>query len=100
MGKVSTKLKASAKSPENDEIARLAAVASAKQQFVSSAMDMGWRLALSVLVPVIIGSWLDGRYKTSPSWVLVGLFVAVGLAVMVVTKTISGLNDDKPKRKT
>ncbi|HSX44652.1 MAG TPA: AtpZ/AtpI family protein [Candidatus Saccharimonadales bacterium] len=99
MGRVSTKPKAPSSASNKDEIARLAAAATSKQQFVNSAMDMGWRMAISVIVPVIIGSWLDHKYHTSPSWTLVSLFVAVTLAVMVVMKTIKDLNNSQTNRK-
>ncbi len=78
-----------------DEIERYAAAMSAKQQFISASLDMGWRLALTVLVPVFIGAWLDRRYDTSPSWTLTALFVAIGGAALVVWKTINAVNKDQ-----
>jgi F0F1-type ATP synthase assembly protein I len=98
MGKVSTKPKASRHASSQDEIAKLAASATAKQQFVNSTLDMGWRLTLSILVPVIIGSWLDNRYHTSPSWTLAALFIAVVLSVGVVTNTVKSLNNNQGRK--
>lgn len=78
-----------------DEIERAAAAMAAKQQFINASLDMGWRLALTVLVPVFIGAWLDRRYHTSPSWTLASLFIAIGGACVVVWKTLRSINKDQ-----
>lgn len=75
-----------------DDVERYAAVVSAKQQFITAAFDMGWRLALMVIIPIFIGVKLDDRYDTSPSWTLAALFVAVFGAGLIVYKTVSDVN--------
>ncbi|MBI3624431.1 AtpZ/AtpI family protein [Candidatus Saccharibacteria bacterium] len=82
----------------DDEIGRYAAMMSAKQQFVSAAFDMGWRLALTVLVPVFIGAWLDRRYNTAPTWALTALFLSIGAAGLVVSATLKNLNKTRSSR--
>lgn len=87
--------------PAVDEIEQYAAAMSAKQQFISASLDMGWRLALTVLVPVFLGAWLDRRYNTSPSWTLTALFIAIAGAGVVVWKTVKtiGKNQTTGKKK-
>ncbi len=97
MGKTAAKNKTT--KVAQDEIERLAQATSAKQQFVSSALDMGWRLALTVIVPVFLGTWLDNRYHTSPSYTLVALFIAIAGACVVVWKTIKDLSKDQGNNK-
>lgn len=76
-----------------------------KQKFVGTVLTMGWRLALTFLIPVILGAWLDRRFDTSPSYTLTGLFIAIIGSVMVVTSTVKEVNaetaelDKKPKKR-
>lgn len=86
------------KSAEIDEVDRLAAAVVAKQQFVTSAVDMGWRLALVVIIPVFIGTWLDNRYNSEPSYTLASLFLATGGAVWVIFSTIKQIQSKKDKK--
>jgi F0F1-type ATP synthase assembly protein I len=78
-----------------DDIERYAAAMSARQQFVSAAFDMGWRLALTVLVPVFIGAWLDKRYDASPTYALTALFLSMAAAGFVVAKTLKDLGNNR-----
>ncbi|MEK7602713.1 MAG: AtpZ/AtpI family protein [Patescibacteria group bacterium] len=86
------------KSTDVDEIERLAAMAVAKQQFVASAIDMGWRLALVVIIPVIIGTWLDNKFKSEPSYTLAALMIATGGVVWVVAVTIKQVQTKRGKK--
>jgi hypothetical protein len=77
------------------EIDRYEAIMTAKQQFVGAAMDMGWRLALTVVIPVIVGVKLDDRFHTTPSYTLTALFIAVGGASVVIWQTIKQVNKEQ-----
>ncbi len=63
-----------------------------KQKFVGTVLNMGWRLAMTFLLPVIIGAWLDKRFDTAPSYTLTGLFIAIAGSVMVVWTTVKEVN--------
>jgi len=74
----------------------------ARQQFFAAALTMSWQLAVVVIVPLLIGSWLDSRFKTAPVYTFVGFIVAiVGSAFVVraqlqkVTPPIDSNKDDK-----
>src|SRR5436190_4801209 len=69
---------------------RLARIAEAKQQFLGAALNMSWQLALTIIIPVVIGVQLDNRYHSSPSWTLGLLFLGVFMSCGVVVKTIRG----------
>lgn len=47
-------------------------------------LAMGSELAGGVLVPVLVGLWLDSRFDTSPTFVLIGTF----LGLFAVTATL------------
>ncbi len=78
-----------------DDIERSLAVFSARRQFISSALTMGWQMAGMVIVPVFIGVKLDERFSSAPSLALVALFFAIGGAVWVVSRTIQQVNRDQ-----
>lgn len=52
--------------------------------FVSAALDMSWRLAVVVLVPIIGGFALDRRFNSSPLLSISGFILAIaGVAVVI-----------------
>lgn len=59
---------------------------------------MGWQLAFSVLVPVIVGVKLDDRFNTSPSYTLAALVLAAGGACLVIWKTLKQTEVKQSKR--
>ena len=61
--------------------------------FVSLALDMSWRLAIVVLVPIIGGFELDKKLNTSPLLTIVGfVFAMLGMA-LVLWRMIQIVND-------
>ena len=46
-------------------------------------LALGSELAGGVLVPVLVGLWLDSRWDSSPTFVLIGTFL--GLAAVTAT---------------
>lgn len=81
-----------------DEIDRSLAIFAARKDFVVTTVNMGWQLAITVLVPLLIGVKLDSHFKTQPSYTLAALFLAIGMAVMVVARTIKQVNVKSGKR--
>ncbi len=48
------------------------------------ALDMSWRLALVVLVPIVGGFELDKHLKTAPLLTIVGFIIAmIGMALVL-----------------
>ena len=70
---------------------KLAQISDAKQQFLDATLNMSWQLAVTIIVPVVIGVQLDKHFNTSPSYTLAALFLAVTLAAYVVVKTVRGV---------
>lgn len=84
------------------DIERSAAIFQARQQFMSSAINMGWQLALTVIVPVIIGVKLDDHFNSTPSYTLASLVIAVSFASGVVWNTlkqVAKMQAEKEKKK-
>jgi F0F1-type ATP synthase assembly protein I len=60
--------------------------------FVGMALDMSWRLAAAVLVPIIGGFELDSHLGTTPLLTVVGFVVAIAAAVLVMRQTLQAAN--------
>lgn len=81
-------------SAASDPAEQYLAALEVKQRFIGSVLNMGWRLAVTFLVPVAVGAWLDSRYATSPSYTITGLFVAIFGSVLVVKDTVKSVNEE------
>jgi hypothetical protein len=65
--------------------------------FISLALDMSWKLAVVVLLPIIAGSVLTNRYNTE--WYLLGgIAIALIMAVVVVYQSYGIANNAETKK--
>lgn len=67
------------------------------------ALDMSWRLALAVLIPIIGGYRLDSWLGTTPLLTIVGFLLAMAGTGLVMWRTLQVANDmpaPKAKAKT
>jgi F0F1-type ATP synthase assembly protein I len=69
-------------------MSQLAETSSQRSQFLMMALTMSWQLAVAVLVPVLVGVWLDNIAGTSPLYVIAGLLIAFVLAALVMWRTL------------
>jgi len=44
-------------------------------------LGMGWVIAISVVLGVLLGNWLDGRVGTHPLFLLIGLLLGLILGL-------------------
>lgn len=56
----------------------------ARTQVLASLLSMGWRLAVAILVPILVGLNLDNRFDSKPKYVMTGFFLAIGLASYMI----------------
>ena len=61
--------------------------------FFSMGLDMSWRLALSVLIPIIGGAALDNHFQTGHIYLIAGFVVAVALAIVTIRRTLKLANN-------
>ena len=67
--------------------------AALQADFISLAAEMSWQLAVVVVVPIIGGYWLDGRYHHATPWLMfVGFGVAAIGVVGVMGRVLSEAN--------
>jgi F0F1-type ATP synthase assembly protein I len=67
--------------------------------FVTMALDMSWRLAVAVLVPIIGGYELDQKLKTAPLLTIVGFLLAMGGMALVMWQTLQVANQVPASKK-
>lgn len=75
------------------EIELVTRMTDARQLFIASTLNLSWRLALSVLIPLIGGIQLDKKYDTEPLMTLLGLLVAFVLGSLAVWATVKEVNE-------
>ncbi|HEX5447733.1 MAG TPA: AtpZ/AtpI family protein [Candidatus Saccharimonadales bacterium] len=60
--------------------------------FLAAALDMSWRLAIAVLVPIIGGHYLDEALNSSPWLTIIGFVVAFGGVIGVMRHVVADSN--------
>jgi F0F1-type ATP synthase assembly protein I len=65
----------------------------AAQSTAAIALNMSWQLLVVVVLPVLAGHWLDGHFRQSPVWTVVGLVLSIIGMLVVVRSTIRELNE-------
>lgn len=65
--------------------------------------QMGWTLALTILLPLALGLWLDRRLSTTPLFVMIGALVGIiassVAAVRMTTTNIEALSEKRSTKK-
>lgn len=56
--------------------------------FITMALDMSWRLAVVVLVPIVGGFKLDEKLKTTPALTILGFVLAMAGMALVMWRTL------------
>ncbi len=72
-------------------------VQAAKMAFLTSLMDISWRLATVFLVPVVIGYGVD-QAKNTNKFALIGMVVGVLLGILFIIS--QGLDANKKAKKS
>ncbi len=71
----------------------------ARTQVFASLLGMGWRLAVAVLVPLLLGVRLDNRLNSEPAYTLSGFMLAIGLSSYMIYREYQHIQSDQ-KRNT
>ena len=87
--------KAAAKTTNLEDMERNIIALSAKRQFLAATTNMGFRLAVTVVIPIVAGVKIDERYHTSPSFTLLGLMLAAFAGCAAVWGTIKEVNQQQ-----
>lgn len=72
---------------------------SASSRFITMALDMSWRLALVVLIPIIGGYELDQRLDMTPLLTITGFLLAMGGMALVLWRMLQQAGQLPPPAK-
>lgn len=61
--------------------------------FLAAILDMSWRLAIVVLVPIIGGFKLDGHLGTTPVLTIIGFLLAMAGVFVILKRTVANADD-------
>jgi F0F1-type ATP synthase assembly protein I len=65
---------------------------------IVAALDMSWRLAIVVLVPIVGGFELDKHLGVGPALTIVGFLVAMAGVYIIMKRTVANIDERfKPK---
>jgi len=78
----------------------LVSVFEARRLFLTSTIDMSWKLALSVMIPLGAGIKIDQHYGTEPAFIFAGLLLGVIAGGLVVWKTVQKVDETVNKAGT
>ena len=76
-----------------------------RSRLITSTVSMGWRMAIMIIIPIIIGLKLDERFDSKPSYVLTGFFLAIAGCAYIISSEYKAINAEsellygKPKRR-
>ena len=70
------------------------AVKKAKRLFFVGLIDISWRLAAGIIIPVVGGYWLDNKTGSGSLFTLIGLFSGTILAGFIIYKTSKRLSKE------
>jgi ATP synthase protein I len=52
------------------------------------AMELSWTLLFSLLVPLMLGIWLDKKFNTTPLFILIGIFMGILAATLGMARLV------------
>lgn len=77
----------------DDDIGQLIEITNAKRLFIGATLNMSWRLAFTIVVPVVAGVQLDKYFDSSPSLTLAGFILAIAGGCAAVWSTVKEVNE-------
>ena len=51
-------------------------------------IGIGWYIAICIILGVVLGLWLDGKFDTTPWLTLIGLFFGLAIAILGVYRLL------------
>ena len=65
-----------------------------RSRLITTTVNMGWRMAIMIVIPIIIGLKLDEHYDSKPSYVLTGFFLAIAGCAYIIYNEYKAINDE------
>ena len=58
-----------------------------KREALGLAMNLSWTMLFSLLIPLLIGIWLDRKLNTMPLFTLIGMILGILAATVGIART-------------
>ena len=100
MGKAAAQRATTSIDPVDEKVVQASKVLAARQLFVTATVNMGLRLAITVVIPIVGGAKLDEHFKSSPLFTLIGMVIAAGAGSAAVWATIKQVNRAQAEEET
>jgi F0F1-type ATP synthase assembly protein I len=59
-----------------------------KSSMIGLAMELSWTMLFALLLPLLLGIWLDHKFHTTPLFVLIGTFLGILAATVGVARMV------------
>ncbi|HYF96830.1 MAG TPA: AtpZ/AtpI family protein [Patescibacteria group bacterium] len=82
-------VKSAGKTTTSEETAK-----KAKSLFFVGLIDISWRLAVGIILPIVAGYWIDQKTDSGKLFTLIGLFSGTILAGFIIYNTSKRLNKE------
>lgn len=76
----------------HDEVDEYLADMNARSMFISGSVNLGWRLAIAFLVPILVSIKADEVFGTEPSLTIAGFMIAAFASCVVVYSAVKEAN--------
>ncbi|MDZ7694415.1 MAG: AtpZ/AtpI family protein [Balneolaceae bacterium] len=67
----------------------------ANNNLYTQYISLGAEIAAAILLPILVGYWLDDYFQTSPWLILAGCFVGIVNVMLVIYRLADRLNKQK-----
>jgi F0F1-type ATP synthase assembly protein I len=57
-----------------------------KREALGMALNLSWTMLFSLLIPLLVGVWLDERFDTTPLFILIGAVLGISAATIGVAR--------------
>lgn len=66
-------------------------VRQAKRAFILNLFDLSWKMAGAMVVPILIGLYIDSQRGSGQTFTLVGFIAGMILSALVIRNIVKGL---------
>ncbi len=81
--------KAAAKPTTTDE-----SVQKAKRLFFTGLLDLSWRLALAILIPMLSGAFIDNKFDSGSVFTIAGMIIGFILSVWLIKSVVAKISKE------
>ena len=82
-----------AETSDNDSKLGQDKVRASKRAFFAGLFDLTWRMIAAMLAPILIGAYIDNRYRTGQTFTIIGVLLSLAGAALVIRSIVRKFSD-------